>query len=190
MTELVPFILHPFEPLPGTMSLTISGTLSRVGDVLSVVYRLGGDLDAIALPNLNTAEPPAPSRTDRLWEQTCFEFFVAAGPEKSDQDGYWEFNLSPTGDWNVFALQGYRSGLKEEAAIMELPFTLRVSQDELRLEIAVNLARLLPAEIPWRLGVSAVAVLSDGTETFWAIAHPGPQADFHSAGSFAIQLLP
>lgn len=191
MSALTPFTLIPFEPLPPKTTLTVTGTLSRKKDVLSVSYVMTGDLSAIALPpqtggTTGTSNP----RKDRLWEQTCFEFFLAAGREKSDQDAYWEFNLSPDGSWNVFALSGYRTGLKEEKAFHELPFSVSHRTDELRIDISVDVSKLLPAGVPWQLGVSTVGVLADGTETFWAIAHPTPTADFHSAGSFACQLFP
>ncbi|MEO1636963.1 MAG: DOMON-like domain-containing protein, partial [Cyanobacteria bacterium J06631_9] len=183
-SQLSTFTLVPFEPLPGTTQLSITGTLARAGSVLSVTYLMTGDLDSVLIPPINTCQ----ARKDRLWEQTCFEFFWTAGLQKADQDAYWEFNLSPTGEWNVFALGGYRADLKEEPAFSELPFSVSRLPDGVRVTISVDMSVLLPTDTPWLLGVSAVGVLADGTETFWAIAHPASEADFHDSGSFVVQL--
>jgi len=184
MSELTTFTLVPFEPLPGAINLSITGTLTREGDLLTVSYLMVGDLDAVALPSFGTTD----SRQDRLWEQTCFEFFLTAGAEKVDQSPYWEFNLSPTGAWNVFALDGYRAGLREESAFTQLPFSISQSSAGVRLDTAVDLSGLDLSDSQWLLGVSVVCVLVGGEETFWAIAHPDSQADFHSAGSFILRL--
>ncbi len=190
MTELATFTLVPFAPLPEQINLTVTGTLTRKDTVLSVSYLMAGDLEAVALPTLNSTH----ARQDRIWEQTCFELFWSVGAEKSDEDPYWELNFSPTGAWNVFTLERYRQGRKEATAIADLPFTLSHSAAGLRLDISVDLRALLPSEaaaqLLWRLGIGVVAVLDSGEETFWAIAHPGPTADFHHSDSFLILLSP
>lgn len=184
MSELATFSLLPFESLPESTTLSITGSLSRKNDQLTISYLMSGDVDAVVLPSFNTTDV----REDRLWESTCFEFFLTAGAEKLDQSPYWEFNLSPTGAWNVFALDGYRKGLREETAFTQLPFSVSQSSEGVRLDISVDLSGLELSEPQWLLGVSAVCVLVGGEETFWAIAHPSPEADFHSAGSFILQL--
>ncbi len=197
MTELATFTLVPFSPLPEGTDLAITGTLTRKDSVLSISYLIAGDLDAVVLPPLNSSS----DRQDRLWEKTCFEIFWSIGAQKSDEDAYWELNFSPTGAWNVFALAGYRKDRKE-VAIAELPFTVSHASDGLRLDASVDLKALLPpavssespdqaqAQTQWLLGIAAVAVLSSEKETFWAIAHPGPTADFHRSDSFSLLLSP
>lgn len=59
----------------------------------------------------------APGRFDGLWETTCFELFLQ--PEAA-MPSYWEVNFSPRGDWNVYALDGYREGLREEPGLEEV----------------------------------------------------------------------
>jgi len=197
MSELATFTLIPFEPLPDAgpdavpdaVSLSITGAVTREGDQLTISYLMAGDVDAVVLPPFNTTDV----RQDRLWEQTCFEFFLTVGSEgaadtKFDSAPYWEFNLSPTGAWNVFALDGYRAGLREEAAFSRLPFSVSQSAEGVRLDASIALGGLGLADAQWLLGVSTVCVLETGEESFWAIAHPGLEADFHSAGSFVLPL--
>lgn len=190
MSELSTFTLVPFEPLPGALSLSITGTLIRDGHQLTLSYLMAGDIESVVLPPFNTTD----SRQDRLWEHTCFEFFLSAAEDaaypKSNAAPYWEFNLSPTGAWNVFALNGYRDGLREDGAFTQIPFAVSQSAAGVRLDAVLDLSGLKLPEMPWLLGVSAVCVLTGGVETFWAIAHPGPEADFHSAGSFVLPLSP
>ena len=209
MTELATFTLVPFAPLPETVDLTVTGTLTREGNQLSLSYLMAGDLNAVVLPTLSSTH----ARKDRLWEQTCFEVFWALGAEKSDEDPYWELNFSPTGAWNVFSLEGYRQGRTEATDIADLPFTVSHSSEGLRLDVSVDLGSLLPSDasdqlasdqlasqlasaqsaptqVQWRLGIGVVVLLSSGEETFWAIAHPGPTADFHRSDSFTLLLSP
>ena len=61
-----------------------------------------------------------PARRDRLWEETCFEFFLAV----KNSPRYWEFNLSPAGHWNVYRFADYRQGMQEEPAFASLPFSV------------------------------------------------------------------
>ncbi|MEL6553005.1 MAG: DOMON-like domain-containing protein [Cyanobacteria bacterium J06621_11] len=188
MNAVKAFTLLPFEASPSTKELNITGSLTRKGDILSIAYLLTGNLENVQLPSLRPSNDVSGHRKDRLWEKTCLEFFLTASSQKQNQDPYWEFNLSPTGSWNVFALDSYRQGLREETAFTALPFSMTQTAKELKLDISVDLSAVLPTKTPWTLGVSAVIVLANGTETFWAIAHPKPTADFHSAGSFTATL--
>lgn len=196
MTEPIPFTLQPFAATAQTAALTICGTAVRVQNVLSLSYALAGDLSKVAIaPRSEDC-----SRRDRLWEKTCFEFFIREDAP-SQATPYWEFNLSPAGYWNVFSLAGYRQGLTETAAFTQLPFTVSRSATGLQLNLSVDLSALIDSAKPLCLGISAVIVMAAdknilGTqpetvkETFWAIAHPGPAADFHHPDSFVVKLQP
>ncbi|MCP9882555.1 DOMON-like domain-containing protein [Cyanobium sp. Alchichica 3B3-8F6] len=123
-----PFRLIPFsggspDKEPGGSSLpesfTISGHLSFIAgtleaDTLEIAYQLQGDLARLSLP----APASQPERRDLLWQTTCLELFLA----RQGANGYWEFNLSPAGHWNVYRLEGYRQGLTPEPAYQQLLF--------------------------------------------------------------------
>ena len=185
MTTRITFSLKPFESVAETTNLAIAVTVARKQNVLSLSYVLKGDLGKVAIP-----EPSENAqRRDRLWEQTCFEFFIAEGPNHTHADPYWEFNLSPSGDWNAFALCGYRQDLQEEMAFSTIPIYTRFLTNAIYLDVSVDVGRLVKASQPLRMGVSAV-VLSARKESFWAIAHPTSKADFHHPDSFVIELEP
>ncbi len=174
------FALRPF---PGSLCLPaigISGRLQRQGLVLAVSYTVSGRLADVILP------PPAtvPARRWLLWEATCLELFLAL----TDEERYWEFNLSPSGDWNVFRLSGYRQGIAEEEAITTLPVTVTRTAERLDLHVEVDLQRLLPPELTWRIGISAVLEHPLNRFTYWALFHPGSQPDFHHQDGFILTL--
>ncbi len=171
------FSLIPFAPAP---DLRLSGEVARCTDILTIWYELAGALTEVTMP------PPAaiPARRHGLWEETCFEFFL--GPR--GMPAYWEFNLSPSGHWNVYRFSGYRQGREEERSYSSLPFEVERRPEAVRLAVAVDLARIGCRGQSWELGLSAVVRLGHGGLTYWALSHPGPQADFHRRDTFGIAL--
>ena len=111
--------LRPFDPSTAPPRLRLEANLRRQGSSLFIRWILSGDLEPLRLP-----EPvQAPRRLNELWTSTCLECFLA----RPGDEGYWELNLSPSGDWNLYRLDGYRQGLRPEAAIQALPSRLRRS---------------------------------------------------------------
>ncbi len=123
------FSLQPFSASDAPPGLNISGSLFRHIDTLTLFCELSGPLDLIKIPA--TADPPV--RKDRLWEQTCFEFFLKVNGSVP----YFEFNCSPSGCWNVYRFDDYRKGMAEETAFSALLF--RVSRQAVTLKISVEL---------------------------------------------------
>ena len=99
------FLLKPFPGEATPAGVTIGGSIARRAAALSVRYEVRGDLSKVSIPT--AAE--APRRRDRLWEETCLELFLGT----EDSDRYWEFNLSPSGNWNVYRFTRYREGMGE-----------------------------------------------------------------------------
>ncbi len=180
------FALQPFDPAAAGSDLRLEGRLERLGDRLCVTYQLSGDLLTVVLP------PPAagpPARADELWQHTCFELFLAAEGEAP----YWEVNLAPNGAWNLYRLASYRQGLTPVPDRDALPIT--VTSGARRLELTVDLR--LPRELALacrqgalRLGITAVIETQGGVLSYWALAHGGPEADFHRREDFRLRLEP
>jgi len=174
------FTLRPFLPAPRLPALEIVGTISRHGQALSLGYELKGDLAAVMIP-----EPAAkPTRRPGLWEATCFELFLA--PRNSR--GYWEFNLSPGGHWNVYSFEAYRQGMLEEQGFASLPFSVQSSFDSWRLALEVDLTPIISPAQDLDAALSAIITGKHGEVTYWALTHPGEQPDFHRRDSFIIEL--
>ena len=173
-----PFGLRSFAPPPASLALT--GSVRRDGDSLRLHYRLE-DPEGLVLV------PPAiatPRRRDELWTTTCFEVFLAEPGTKP----YWEVNLAPSGDWNLYRLSGYRQGLAPELAIAALPFVVERDGGGLDLAVTLDLGALPLAGRPLELAVTAVVELQDGEILYWALHHPGEQADFHRRDGFVLRI--
>jgi hypothetical protein len=125
-----------------------------------------------------------PSRRDRLWEETCFELFVACRGETH----YREVNLSPAGHWNVYLFDDYRTGMREESAVTSLPFGVWRGPDTLRLAVELDLDRIDATAEALEIGLGAVVKSGNGRLDFYAPAHPGARADFHRRDGFLIVL--
>jgi hypothetical protein len=174
------FSLVPFSSSGASDSFQVTGEIARRPDALAVHYELLGPLDELAIPG----PAAAPTRRDGLWEETCFELFLAV----KNSPRYWEFNLSPSGHWNAYRFSDYRKGMEEEVAYGSLPFDIEREQDVLRLAAEIDLSRIVPANRPLEIGISAVMKFRGGETAYWALTHPGPGADFHRRESFSLEL--
>jgi hypothetical protein len=188
------FSLTPF-PAPNIPDISITGEISLQENILHLSYSLTGKLDDIFLPPASMT----PSRKDELWKTTCFEFFLAI----KDQPHYWEFNMSSSGDWNVYYMDAYRRvGFREETSIEELACEVqntRASKDPqtepsgyeagiIHLNATVDLNSIVPQNQLLEFGITAIIQTANGKETYWALVHPAPFADFHLRESFILEL--
>ena len=174
------FSLKPFSPTSSLLDVTITGSIARRADILAIRYDLRGKLAELVIPG-----PAArPARRHGLWEATCFEIFLGV----KDAPGYWEFNLSPAGHWNVYRFAGYRQGMAEEEAFTSLPFSVRRRPDSLGVALELELERIVAVDQPLAVALAAVIKFKDQGLTYWALTHPGAEADFYRRDSFQVEL--
>jgi hypothetical protein len=103
-------------------------------------------------------------------------------------EAYWEVNLAPSGDWNLYRLDGYRLGLRPEPAYPDLPFQLQRQEGRLILDLELDLGPIAAPETALAVAVCAVLEEREGAISYWALAHPGADPDFHRRDGFLIQL--
>jgi hypothetical protein len=168
-------------PAPTIPEITITGHISRRGNLLELHFSLTGNVEDIFLPS--PAEHP--SRKDELWTRTCFEFFLA----QKGQPQYWEFNMSPSRDWNVYRMDAYRRvGFREETSIQQIKFETRKEANAFVLNVVLDLSPILQPDDLLEMGITSIIQTKNGNETYWALTHPTPQADFHLRESFILEL--
>lgn len=162
---------HPDRPSSAVTAITVS--IARDGDTLTLAYTVEGGLDRVVWP-----APAISARTDELWMTTCFEAFV----QPAGQSGYVELNLSPSGRWASYAFDGHREGMRDAAVE---PLSNWASPT---LTASADLSEIGGSD--WRIGLTMVVEATDGSKSFWALAHaPGSAApDFHNADSFVAML--
>jgi len=163
---------HPASPCAALRGIEASVTRNRDGS-LQVAYRLEGDLDRVRIP-----QPRAPRVTDKLWQHTCCELFLAepAGP------AYHEFNFSPSGEWAAYRFTRYREGM---------PFIgpdpkIRVERTAGRLALHAQVDLHQKGRL--RIGLSAVIEEAGGGLSYWALRHAPGKPDFHHQDALALEL--
>lgn len=161
---------HAATPCPAVRSLEAQAVRSPGGLILR--YRLRGATADLRIPE------PAGGRTDGLWAHTCFEAFV--GFEGED---YLEFNMAPSGQWAAYRFDGYRLGM---APLAIDPPRVEVEAGHEGLELRADL--VLPQTGPMRVGLTAVVEAADEGLSYWALAHPPGQPDFHRAETRVLAL--
>lgn len=159
---------HPASPSSPIAALAVA--IEREGDLLRLRFVAKGAIDGVAWPD------PAEGRADELWRTTCFEAFVEA------DDGYVEFNLSPSGRWASYRFDAPRQGMRDAVETPTAP-EMDAASDVVALETRLTLPRGAR-----RLGLSAVIEATDGTISYWALAHPSDKPDFHHPDSFVLEL--
>ncbi len=127
--------------------------------------------------------PPwaSPMRRDELWRTTCFEMFLMC-----DDGRYFEFNISPSTEWAIYAFDSYRQGMKPLETDVFPQIELTATGGSFSLEADIDLGQIPPGRL--RLALSAVIEETDGTKSYWALAHPSGQPDFHHPTCFAATL--
>lgn len=171
---------HPATPCPALDSVV--ATLARDADsgAWQVGYRLSGDMARLRLP------PPAPqpAATDGLWQHSCLELFVARAAEAR----YHEFNFSPSGDWAGYAFSAERVRDLDAAPLPAPRIRCERAARTLALQAWLPAAALPPGAGDFALGLTAVVESTDGSLSYWALAHPGARPDFHRRAGWTAQL--
>ena len=171
---LFDLIRHPNTP--ANCVSTVRAQLERwVGGGFWIEFSVA-DATSLVLPSAGR-----PERRDELWKSTCFELF--ARPKGSQ--AYVELNFSPSLQWAAYAFGGYRAGRFDLPA--QNP-AIWISPAENWFFLTVEALPDLGPE-PLQLGLSAIIEETNGTKSYWALAHPpeGPP-DFHHPDCFALTL--
>jgi hypothetical protein len=180
----LPLILKPFPGSHAPDRVALSAAAERLEHGrLRLSWRLVGRVEALLLPEVPDGSEPS-KRRDGLWQHTCFEAFLAPVGETA----YWELNLAPSGDWNLYRFDGYRQGQRPEIEPNNQMLTRR-SGPLLRDVIwELPLPPELAAASGLELAITAVLQESDGACSYWALAHCGAEPDFHRRESFVLSL--
>lgn len=179
-----PAALLPFEGSPAVRAFALNAWASRRDRRLEIRYRLAGAIDQLVLPEAVSS----PCRRDGLWQSTCFEAFIANVGETA----YQEVNLSPSGDWNIYRFSRYRVCPEPEPA--GLPVQSRFDAQPEALSVALSfdlfpaLGDQLGQALTLELALTVVLEHRGGSLSHWALAHPGPEPDFHDRRGFLLQI--
>jgi len=176
-------ILAPHPTTPPAVRLRLRAAAERAGLELVLRYVLEAPLAGIRVP------APAPPRPKHLlWQHTCFEAFVALAPGGP----YHELNLSPSGEFAVYAFRAYREGEPLAPDALSPGIVTTRAPDRLELAARIPLARLSASYEKASIHVALSAVIEDasGGIAYFAAHHAAQKADFHHAAGFTLRLDP
>jgi hypothetical protein len=140
----------------------------------NIWFGIGAPADRFVLPS------GEPTRADELWRTTCVEAFL----RKPDSPSYREWNFAPSGAWAAYDFADYRQHMAP-AEISAAPY-IRVEDNFTWWALGATIG--VDADASWQLGLSAVLEEQDGTKSYWALAHPSDQPDFHHPDCFVARL--
>ena len=171
--------LHPDSRCTAVTHIDVA--VARAHGQLTLTYLVTGKIG-----DLRLAPPGARARADGLWQHTCFEAFVRRAPSPR----YYELNFAPSTQWAAYRFRGYREGLVVVEDMAPPHIESRPGAESYSLEAVLKLDALpsLPADVAWRLNLSAVIEEVDGRKSYWALAHTPGKPDFHHADNFVLEL--
>jgi hypothetical protein len=173
--------LHPTSLCPSVRRIDVHVARPRAGSLV-LSYVVSGTIGDLRLPAV-----VEPWRTNELWRHTCFEAFVGAAAA----GGYYEFNFAPSTQWAAYQFDDYRIGMRDAAKIPAPAMEVTSGADRFTLRAVLELGGSdLPVNAAWRLSLSAVVEDMSGRQSYWALAHPPGQPDFHHSDCFAVELPP
>ncbi len=167
---------HPETKPSQVRSVCVQYHMTDPDDIL-LTFKVEGSAE-LCLPEWRSAQ-----RVDELWKTTCFEIFLLAADGR-----YFEFNLSPSTEWAAYSFISYRTDMQTLALDVEPHISFAVKPDTFTLEADLDLGQIPQGEL--KLALSAVIEERDGTKSYWALAHPPGQPDFHHPDCFALTLPP
>jgi hypothetical protein len=167
-------VAHADHPPRRVRSVEVSVT---VGDRITLTYTVEPGT-GLFLPDHDDA------RKDALWRSTCFELFA----KEPVAGGYHEFNFAPGGAWNAYAFSDWREGMRLLEVAEPPHLTDRRDSLPARYEFEVQLSREALGVTLASVSLTTILEESDGTFSYWALAHAPGEPDFHQPTCFAAAL--
>lgn len=164
-------MLHPDCPVGAVHAITAS--IEPTDSGCRATFVASGEMQRIIIPQVE-----APGRFDNLWQTTCFEIFWQTGPSS-----YREFNLSPSTRWACYDFDGFRQGMRDAPAQVEISIVSTASELKLVAEISSELP------LPSRVALNGIIKdAADGQNRFWALNFADGKPEFHSEVCRAVLL--
>jgi hypothetical protein len=171
--------LHPDSASAAVSGIDVDVARPRDG-TLTLCYVVIGKISSLRVPSMVT-----PARADGLWRHTCFEAFLTVPPNA----GYYEFNFSPSTEWAAYRFSDYRTGMQAASESGPPRIEISASPENYTLRVTFDLDRVNFLQgTRGRLGLSAVIEETNGTKSYWALAHAPGKPDFHRADCFTYEL--
>ena len=175
---------HRLVPHPEMQAKSIRSVeveVIRATNTILLMYGVDG-AESLLLPAFER------ERRDNLWNSSCFELFV-----KPESRGYVEFNFAPLEAWNAYSFVDWRMGRRAyqpdaEPKIIDSRTDGRRESFPQRYELDVVISPDILLLAPAAVSLAAIIEEEDGTKSYWALAHPPGEPNFHHADCFVARL--
>jgi hypothetical protein len=170
------FSLIPFESNK-SIPITISSELNQTKESFFLSFKIEGSL---SLVDWGTGIPEH-SRAIRLWEKTCFEFFI-----KNEKNSYMEFNFSPDFEWNAFYFIKKGDALKEYLEMKLETFDILMAENIVMIICEIKKEYFPPHFFDGEItaGISSVIKEKSNNLSYWALSHKDTKPNFHDFSSY------
>ncbi len=146
--------------------------IKKINDSIKLSFQFTG-----TAAQLET-QPLVPSKTELLWQGTCFELFI----KDEIGSGYKEFNFSPDQRFTSYYHKGYRDTIHSSTKQGSYPTKQINSIDAITFEVLLNDIHIDDKSV----AVTAVTTNSTGDSEYWGVNHWDNSPDFHRAENFFI----
>lgn len=172
----VSMLCHPETPAHHVAGVEVAYEI-RPGGLLALRYAVDCDPGGLIVPGYAKGS----ERADGLWQTTCFELFARRAADQP----YLEFNFSPSTQWAAYRFESYRHGMRDWSTIAP-----EIGVERNRISLALETMVALPdfSDEPLDIALSAVIHEIGGIKSYWALAHPPGNPDFHHPDCFALHL--
>ncbi len=175
--------LIPFEDLTQQVIPKVSFLINEVSEKKDWLLRGRFEIQFDSLRDFsNLLRPPknedGSHRKDFLWEKTCVELFFFS----KDNPSYWEFNFSPSQDWQAYFFTQYRQNRRPANCHASVSWV----GHQKSLTDFVDIECHFSEKIPKNLRISPCAILyfeqnRSPRKIHFSGKHGPEKADFHSA---------
>ena len=169
--------MKPFKPSSKVEEFACS--IDFEDGFLFANYHLRGSLDNLIV----RSKSGQPLFKDELWKATVFEIFL----KKENAKQYYEWNLCPSTFYASYLFESYREPQPPSKISSGIPEVIHYHCSSSRLDFNVKIP--LPSELlecnEFKIQISAILDFDGQDEKeFFALKHPGDQADFHNQECF------
>jgi hypothetical protein len=174
-------ILHSHPASPCSAVETLSVTTQILADGLHLRFELAATMSALRIP-----AAAQPGFANELWKHTCFEAFISA----DESPGYREFNFSPSAQWAAYAFTDCRQRDTRWQPAQALTISTQLTAHSLTLDATIPNVLIPDVASILHIGLTVVVETSDGTLSYWSLAHTSERPDFHQRAAFTLRLAP
>ncbi len=176
------FSLIPYDKTTAP-AIHINGELNQNDQSLFLSFSIKKGLPLIDLGS----STPNKERLVKLWEKTCFEFFL-----KNEHGEYVEFNFSPNFEWNCFYFPKKGDPLKEWELMSRPNTEILLSLDHYFIVVELRKELFPPGffdqKTELKAGMTSVIKDKKGALSYWALTHSDSRPNFHHFDSFTMKV--